>query len=102
MLIVKIADRAHLEPRYTSYMKSLADLLLNHKVPGVRDAQIRHAIAEEVSTLLQIPIEPKQVKFKDGDLVLAVPPIVKSVIKLKTEEIVQILSARNIRVNSIK
>jgi hypothetical protein len=45
-------------------MKSLADLLLNHKVPGVRDAQIRHAIAEELSGLLNIPIEPKQVKYK--------------------------------------
>lgn len=83
-------------------MKSLADLLLNHKVPGVRDAQIRHAIAEELSTLLQIPITPKQVKFKDGDLVLAVPPIVKSVIKLKNEEIVKTLGERNIRINSIK
>lgn len=83
-------------------MKSLADLLLNHKVPGVRDAQIRHAIAEEISALLKIPITPKQVKFKDGDLVLAVPPVVKSVIKIKTEEIQAVLKERDIRVNSIK
>ena len=83
-------------------MKSLADLLLNHKVPGVRDAQIRHAIAEEVSRLLNIPILPKQVRYKDADLVLAVPPVVKSAIKLKTQEIVEALSARDIRIASIK
>ncbi|KND50109.1 MAG: hypothetical protein AB203_03930 [Parcubacteria bacterium C7867-008] len=83
-------------------MKSLADLLLNHKVPGVRDAQIRHAIAEELSTLLNITIEPKQVKYKDADLVLAVPPVVKSVIKLRTEEIIEILKRRDIRVTTIK
>jgi hypothetical protein len=83
-------------------MKSLADLLLNHKVPGVRDAQIRHAIAEEVSGLLGISITPKQVKFKEGDLVLAVPPVVKSAIKLRSEEIIQALKGRGIRINSIK
>lgn len=83
-------------------MKSLADLLLNHKVPGVRDAQIRHAIAEELSTMLNIPITPKQVKYKDADLVLAVPPVVKSMIKLKTQEIIEVLAGRDIRVATIK
>lgn len=83
-------------------MKSLADLLLNHKVPGVRDAQIRHAIAEELSTMLNIPITPKQVKYKDADLVLAVPPVVKSMIKLKAQEIIEVLAGRDIRVATIK
>ncbi len=83
-------------------MKSLADLLLNHKVPGVRDAQIRHAIAEELTELLHIPIGPKQVKYKDADLVLAVPPIVKSAIILNKEKIIARLSERNIRVATIK
>lgn len=83
-------------------MKSLADLLLNHKVPGVRDAQIRHAIAEELSTLLKVPIMPKQVKYKDADLVLAVPPVVKSMIRLKTQEIIDTLAGRDIRITTIK
>jgi hypothetical protein len=83
-------------------MKSLADLLLNHKVPGVRDAQIRHAIAEELSEILKIPITPKQIKYKDSDLVLAVPPIVKSVLILKKEEILQKLNERGIRITTIK
>lgn len=83
-------------------MKSLADLLLNHKVPGVRDAQIRHAIAEEVTELLRIPIEPKQVKFKDGELVLAVPPVVKSAVLLNAEKIKTKLAERDIRISNIK
>ncbi|KND51536.1 MAG: hypothetical protein AB202_03125 [Parcubacteria bacterium C7867-007] len=83
-------------------MKSLADLLLNHKVPGVRDAQIRHAIAEELTQLLQVPIEPRQVKYKDADLVLAVPPIIKSVVKLRTQEIIEVLQKRDIRIATIK
>ncbi|MDB5237067.1 MAG: hypothetical protein JWL88_169 [Parcubacteria group bacterium] len=83
-------------------MKSLADLLLKHKVPGVRDAQIRHAIAEELTGLLRVPITPKQVHYKDADLVLAVPPVVKSMIKLKTTEITELLSRRNVRIATIK
>jgi len=83
-------------------MKSLADLLLNHKVPGVRDAQIRPAIAEELMSMLKVPIMPKQVKYKDADLVLAVPPVVKSMIKIQTEEIIKKLAARDIRVATIK
>ncbi|HEV7121517.1 MAG TPA: hypothetical protein VGN56_01670 [Candidatus Paceibacterota bacterium] len=83
-------------------MKSLADLLLNHKVPGVRDAQIRHAIAEEASALLQIPIEPKQVHYKDGELVLKVPPVVKSAVILNTETLKAKLAERDIRISSIK
>jgi hypothetical protein len=83
-------------------MKSLADLLLNHKVPGVRDAQIRHAIAEELTELLRIPIVPKQVKYKDADLILAVPPIVKSAIVLNKEKIIAKLAERDIRVTTIK
>lgn len=83
-------------------MKRLADLLLNHKVPGVRDAQIRHAIAEELSGILKIPITPKQIKYKDSDLVLAVPPVVKSVVKLNMEKIVAALGERGIRVSTIK
>lgn len=83
-------------------MKSLADLLLNHKVPGVRDAQIRHAIAEEVSTLLQIPIQPNQVHYKDADLTLKVPPVVKSAVKLNTEKIIAALASRDIRIATIK
>ena len=83
-------------------MKSLADLLLKHKVPGVRDAQIRHSIAEEISELLRIPIEPKQVHYKDADLVLKVPPIVKSAIVLNREKIIALLAERNIRIATIK
>lgn len=83
-------------------MKSLSDLLLNHKVPGVRDAQIRHAIAEDLTSLLQIPIQPKQVHYKDADLVLKVPPVVKSAVKLNTENIIAALAARDIRISTIK
>jgi hypothetical protein len=83
-------------------MKSLADLLLNHKVPGVRDAQIRHAIAEELTEFLKIPITPKQVKYRDADLVLAVPPVVKSAILLNKEKILAALGERGIRVATIK
>jgi hypothetical protein len=83
-------------------MKSLADLLLNHKVPGVRDAQIRHAIAEELTALLQIPIEPKQVHYKDADLIFSVPPVVKSAILLNKEKIITKLAERDIRIATIK
>lgn len=83
-------------------MKSLADLLLNHKVPGVRDAQIRHSIAEELSSMFNIPILPKQVRYKDADLVLAVPPVVKSMIRLRSTEIVEKLKERDIPIATIK
>jgi len=101
---IRLAGRlgSNITKRYTTPMKSLADLLLNHKVPGVRDAQIREAIVEEMKNNLKISIKTKQVHYDKGDVILNVPPVVKSALKLQKENIVLALAARGIRVNSIK
>ncbi len=83
-------------------MKSLADLLLKHRVPGARDAQIRHTIAEELTIILSIKILPTQIGYKDADVVLAVPPVVKSAVRLHTKAIVAALEERGIRISTIK
>jgi hypothetical protein len=68
-------------------MKSLTDLLLNHKVPGVREAQARHTIAEVISNKLGIAIGANKIQYEKGDLVITVPPVIKSAIRLKEIEI---------------
>lgn len=83
-------------------MKSLADLFLSHAIPGVREAHIRHVIAEKATNLLKIPIKPKQVSFKEGVLILAVPPVVKSILILKAEELKSQLQVEGIVVTTIK
>jgi hypothetical protein len=83
-------------------MRSLSDLLLNHKVPGVREAHIRHTIAEAVTTSLGVPVLPKQVKYKDNVVSLAVPPLLKSALLMHGEDIKSSLALNDILVTSIR
>ena len=67
-------------------MKSLSDLLKNHPVPGIREAETRRICAEALSKVTGVTILPKQIKYTDGNLSLKVAPIVKSALTIKFEE----------------
>jgi hypothetical protein len=83
-------------------MKRLGDLFSADKIPGFKEAHIRHTIAATISRILQVPVVPKQVKYEDGSVYLSTPPVVKSAILLKTAEIQETLQKEGIKVANFK
>lgn len=65
---------------------SIRDILARRPNPGLREANIRHTVAEVITELTNVKVEPSQVRHEDGRLVLNVPPVLKSALLLRTEE----------------
>ena len=82
-------------------MRSLSDLLLKYKIPGVRASEIRRICAEEVFALTGCTLTPLQVQYKNENLRLSVPPVLKSALLLKQNELLQRIKARDIEIRSI-
>ncbi len=83
-------------------MRSITELLLNHKIPGVREAQIRSICAEELSAVLGIPITASQMKVSEGRLSLSVAPIVKSALTLKGNQLKERCQARGVEITEVR
>ena len=83
-------------------MRSITELLLNHPIPGIREAETRHRCAETLSKLLGVAIAPSQVKFDAGKLSLSIPPILKSVLILKRTELGQSLAQAGIDLKEVR
>jgi hypothetical protein len=83
-------------------MKTLGDLLLNYKVPGVRDAQIRKICAEEVCALTGCELAPTQVQYKNEKLTLNVAPVLKSQILMRQAELFERIRARDVVIRSLR
>jgi hypothetical protein len=83
-------------------MRSLGDLLKSHRVPGVRQAEIRTTCAKLAEALTGYPVKPKQVRYKEGTLFFSVPSVVKSELALREEEIKKTLAAAGISVSAVK
>jgi hypothetical protein len=65
---------------------SIRDILARRPNPGLREMNIRHTVAETITELSGVTVEPKQVRHEDGRLVLNVPPVLKSALLLRIEE----------------
>jgi len=83
-------------------MKSLSDLLKSHKVPGIREAEVRRACAEVLTRVLGVTVLPKQVRYTDGTLYLTVQPLLKSALTLKFDEAKEMLQREGITVTAIR
>ena len=83
-------------------MRSLSDLLLKYKIPGVRASEIRRICAEEVLALTGCALTPLQVQYKNENLRLSVPPVLKSALLLQQNELLQRIKARDVEIHSIK
>ena len=83
-------------------MKSLSDLLKNHKVPGIKEAEVRRACAAILSRVSGVPIQPKQVRYNDGSLYLKVPPILKSALVIKFAEAQVLLAEEGVTIREIR
>ena len=82
-------------------MKSIAELLLNHPVPGLKEAYVREEIAFVVSETLGIVCTPKQIQVKNQSIYIALPPVAKSALILKNALFVETLSKKGIDVTRI-
>lgn len=82
--------------------KSLKDLLSRLPIPGLKDSNDRHTIAEIVTTELGISIKPKQISLREGVLSISVPPVVKSALQIKQQIIKEKLNKENISLQSIR
>lgn len=66
---------------------SIQAILARHPTPGLREANIRHTVAEAITELTTIPVKPSQVRHVEGKLVLNVPPVLKSAVLLRMDEL---------------
>jgi hypothetical protein len=80
----------------------LSDILARLKVPGLIESNKRHTIAEKISSVLNVPIQPNQVLFKENTISLSVAPVIKSAITMKFSEIQEVLKKEGIVVNVIR
>lgn len=77
-------------------MKAIAELLKNHRIPGVQDAEMRRLCASCIESLLKFPVKASQVRYKEGTLSLRVPSVLKSELKLRQEELKTLLAAAGV------
>ncbi len=84
-------------------MRTISDLLLNYKIPGVQAAEIRRICAEEIQMITGYTPTSKQLQYKNEQLFLTVPPIIKSALLLKHSEFSSRLASRGVTLShSIK
>lgn len=82
-------------------MKSIAELLLNHPVPGLKEAYVREEIAFVLSETLGIACTPKQIQVKNQYVYIALPPVAKSALILKNLSFKESLSKKGIDITNI-
>ena len=85
-------------------MQSLSDLLLKYSVsmPGLKFSEQRRVCAEEATLIMNYPFTSKDISYKNEELAFSVPPVLKSALFLKQEELVQRLALRGITVRTFR
>lgn len=82
-------------------MKSIQDLLANHKVPGVKEAELRRICADTASMLLKMKLSSSLFSYKAGELSTKVSPIVKAELLMRQTEYSRLLSAQGVRLTAL-
>lgn len=82
-------------------MKSIAELLLNHSIPGLKEAYVREEVAYTIQEILGVPCTPKQVSIKDRSVRISLPPIAKAALHLKQKSFQEALSSKGITIHTI-
>lgn len=83
-------------------MKTLAELLKNHPIPGIREAEIRRTCALALTKVLSIDVAPKHIHLRDGVLTISLPPIVRSAVLVRAENVKTLLKEEGITVTAIR
>ena len=83
-------------------MDALSELLKRIPLPGLKESNDRHIIAETITEVIGLSITAKQLSFKDSILVLTVPPVVKSAIYIRKQELQEKLVKKGIEIRDIR
>ena len=83
-------------------MKSLKELLLNHKIPGTKQLETRRLCAQAASEVLEMPIPASEINYKDGCVSFLTTPVIKTEIILQKEEIVKKIKGLGVSVVSLR
>lgn len=81
---------------------SIRDILAKHPVPGVREANIRHEVAKAITEVTGVEVLPRQVSHVEGNLALTIPPVLKSALLLRQEELKTRLREAGVEVTGIR
>lgn len=82
--------------------KSLKELLARLPIPGLKESTDRHIIAETITELLNIPIKPSQITFRDSIISVSAQPVVKSALQIKQEALLARLRAQDIQASKVR
>jgi hypothetical protein len=82
--------------------KSLKDLISRLPIPGLKESNNRHVIAEAITNTLKIPVKPNQITFKDNIITVSVQPVVKSALQVKQTELLSKLNEEGIEATKIR
>lgn len=83
-------------------MDALSELLKRIPIPGLKESNERHIIARAISDTVGIKVSAHQVSFKEGVLIFSLPPVLKSAIHMRKQELKQLLTDKGIEVREIK
>ncbi len=83
-------------------MRSLSELLKNHRVPGVRLNEVRTTCAKVATQLISFEVEPKKVKVKEGVVYFSVPSVIKSELHLREEEFKNLMKNLGVDVVAVR
>ncbi len=81
---------------------SLKDLIARLPIPGLKESADRHLIAETLTKNLGIPVEPKQITFKDSIVTVAVAPVVRSALQVRQKELLESLEKQGIPAQMVR
>lgn len=81
---------------------SIRDILAQHPVPGIREAQIRESVAKAVTELTGVAVAPEKIRHTEGRLFIAVPPVLKSAILIRLPEFTELLKKEGIALSEVR
>lgn len=82
-------------------MKSIAELLLKHSIPGLKEAYVREEVAHTIQEVLGISCTPTHVSIKNRSVYISLPPVAKAALHLKQKTFQETLSSKGITIHAI-
>ena len=83
-------------------MKTIQELLAKHKIPGVKEAELRRICADTASLLLNTKLPSNLFSYKTGELSTKLSPLLKTELLMRQREYSQLLSTQGIQLTNLR
>jgi len=80
---------------------SIRDLLAQQSIPGLREAHIRYQLSEAITSITGVEVTPEKIHHIEGRVVVDVPPVLKSAIRLRRQELTERLQKEDLAITDI-